>query len=101
MDDDRFAVRLFDFVGDVRRRLHEVEFAILLEPLLRDLPPRCVVDGEIVLPAADDSGLVLIQAVPTVDPSDPALADTAAFCEAYGYSTDISANTIVVGRDSG
>jgi hypothetical protein len=25
---------------------------------------------------------------------DPALADTAAFCEAYGYSTDISANTI-------
>jgi len=28
---------------------------------------------------------------------DPALADTAAFCEAYGYSTDISANTIVVG----
>lgn len=27
-------------------------------------------------PAADDSGLVLLQAVPTVDPSDPALADT-------------------------
>ena len=26
--------------------------------------------------AADDSGLVLIQAVPTVDPSDPSLADT-------------------------
>lgn len=29
-------------------------------------------------------------------PCDPALADTAAFCEAYGYSQDISANTIVV-----
>jgi prolyl-tRNA editing enzyme YbaK/EbsC (Cys-tRNA(Pro) deacylase) len=27
---------------------------------------------------------------------DPALADTAAFCEAYGYSPDESANTIVV-----
>ncbi len=29
-------------------------------------------------------------------PCDPALADTAAFCAAYGYSTDDSANTIVV-----
>lgn len=29
-------------------------------------------------------------------PCDPALADTAAFCEAYGYSMDDSANTIVV-----
>ncbi|SRR6266508_4710305 len=29
-------------------------------------------------------------------PCDPALADTAAFCEAYGYSPDESANTIVV-----
>ncbi|GAA4125072.1 MMPL family transporter [Nocardioides fonticola] len=28
------------------------------------------------MPAADDSGLVLIQAVPTVDPSDPGLAAT-------------------------
>ncbi len=27
-------------------------------------------------PAADDSGLAMVQAVPTVDPSDPALADT-------------------------
>ncbi len=29
-------------------------------------------------------------------PCDPALADTAAFCEAYGYALDDSANTIVV-----
>lgn len=29
-------------------------------------------------------------------PCDPALADTAAFCDAYGYSLDESANTIVV-----
>ena len=28
------------------------------------------------MPATDDSGLVLIQAVPTVDPSDPTLGDT-------------------------
>ncbi len=29
-------------------------------------------------------------------PCDPALADTAAFCEAYGYELDDSANTIVI-----
>jgi prolyl-tRNA editing enzyme YbaK/EbsC (Cys-tRNA(Pro) deacylase) len=29
-------------------------------------------------------------------PCDPALADTAAFCEAYGYEMEDSANTIVV-----
>ncbi len=29
-------------------------------------------------------------------PCDPALADTAEFCEAYGYSLDESANTILV-----
>jgi prolyl-tRNA editing enzyme YbaK/EbsC (Cys-tRNA(Pro) deacylase) len=29
-------------------------------------------------------------------PCDPALADTAAFCEAYGYSPDDSANCVVV-----
>ena len=29
-------------------------------------------------------------------PCDPALADTAAFCEAYGYAPDESANTILV-----
>ena len=32
-------------------------FPELLAPLLRDLPDRCVVDGEIVMPAADDHGL--------------------------------------------
>jgi prolyl-tRNA editing enzyme YbaK/EbsC (Cys-tRNA(Pro) deacylase) len=29
-------------------------------------------------------------------PCDPALADTAAFCQAYGYALEDSANTIVV-----
>ena len=32
-------------------------FPELREPLLRSLPERCVVDGEIVIPAADDRGL--------------------------------------------
>ncbi len=31
-----------------------------------------------------------------VIPCDPELADTAQFCEAYGYSLDESANTIIV-----
>jgi len=31
-----------------------------------------------------------------VIPCDPAFADTAAFCERYGYSPDVSANTILV-----
>ncbi|MEY2569192.1 MAG: hypothetical protein QOE35_3721 [Actinomycetota bacterium] len=33
-------------------------------------------------------------------PCDPTLADTAAFCEAYGYAMDDSANTIVVAGKS-
>lgn len=33
-------------------------------------------------------------------PCDPALADTAAFCEAYGYSLEDSANTILVAGKS-
>jgi prolyl-tRNA editing enzyme YbaK/EbsC (Cys-tRNA(Pro) deacylase) len=33
-------------------------------------------------------------------PCDPALADTAAFCEAYGYELDDSANTIVIAGKS-
>ncbi len=32
-------------------------FPELLDPLRHALPPRCVVDGEIVIPAADDRGL--------------------------------------------
>ncbi|MCJ7781082.1 MAG: hypothetical protein MUQ27_09670, partial [Acidimicrobiia bacterium] len=33
-------------------------------------------------------------------PCDPALADTAQFCEAYGYPLEDSANTIVVAGKS-
>jgi prolyl-tRNA editing enzyme YbaK/EbsC (Cys-tRNA(Pro) deacylase) len=41
--------------------------------------------------AADRTGVAY-----EVVPCDPALADTAAFCEAYGYAMDDSANCVVV-----
>jgi prolyl-tRNA editing enzyme YbaK/EbsC (Cys-tRNA(Pro) deacylase) len=44
-----------------------------------------------VLGALDASGVPY-----DVVPCDPALADTAAFCEHYGYAPEDSANTIVV-----
>lgn len=44
-----------------------------------------------VLAAADATGIPY-----EVVPCDPELADTAAFCEAYGYRPDQSANAIVV-----
>jgi prolyl-tRNA editing enzyme YbaK/EbsC (Cys-tRNA(Pro) deacylase) len=41
-------------------------------------------------------GLDAIGVAYEIVPCDPALADTAAFCEAYGYAPEDSANTIVV-----
>lgn len=46
---------------------------------------------EAVRAAADGTGVAY-----EVVPCDPALADTAAFCEAYGYAMDESANCVVV-----
>ena len=46
---------------------------------------------EQVLAALDRAGVPY-----DVVPCDPALADTAAFCEHYGYAPEDSANTIVV-----
>jgi prolyl-tRNA editing enzyme YbaK/EbsC (Cys-tRNA(Pro) deacylase) len=46
---------------------------------------------EAVLAALDGAGVAY-----DVVPCDPALADTAAFCEHYGYAPEDSANTIVV-----
>ena len=46
---------------------------------------------EDVLSALDAAGVPY-----DVVPCDPALADTAAFCEHYGYAPEDSANTIVV-----
>ncbi len=48
---------------------------------------------------ADDSVLSQLDALGgtyDVVPCDPGLADTAAFCEAYGYAPEDSANAIVV-----
>ncbi|MEY2476521.1 MAG: hypothetical protein QOG87_1836 [Actinomycetota bacterium] len=51
---------------------------------------------------ADDIEAQVRAVLATIDvphelvPCDPALADTAAFCEAYGYAMEDSANTIVV-----
>ena len=47
--------------------------------------------GDPVLDQLDELGLVY-----EVVPCDPELADTAAFCAAYGYSPEDSANAIVV-----
>jgi prolyl-tRNA editing enzyme YbaK/EbsC (Cys-tRNA(Pro) deacylase) len=50
----------------------------------------------------DDAGRTLDRALATLGvpyelfPCDPALADTAQFCAAYGFAPDESANTIVV-----
>ena len=46
---------------------------------------------EAVLAALDATGVAY-----DVVPCDPALADTAAFCEHYGFAPEDSANTIVV-----
>lgn len=40
--------------------------------------------------------LARLGVVHTVIPCDPTFADTAAFCERYGYAADDSANTIIV-----
>ena len=47
------------------------------------------------LEGRDDAGDVLVAAI------DPDLADTAAFCEAYGVGLDASANCVVVAAKRG
>lgn len=47
--------------------------------------------GDAVLAAATATGHDI-----SIVPCDPTLADTAAFCEAYGYSPEQSANAIIV-----
>lgn len=47
--------------------------------------------GDAVLAAATATGHDI-----SIVPCDPQLADTAAFCEAYGYSPEQSANAIIV-----
>ena len=57
-----------------------------MEPTAEDLAIE-----EAVRRAAEATGVAF-----EVVPCDPALADTAAFCEAYGYAMDDSANCVVV-----
>ncbi len=51
--------------------------------------------GDLVIEQLDELGVTY-----EVVPCDPDLADTAQFCEAYGYSMDDSANAIVVAGKS-
>lgn len=56
---------------------------------MRDSPPR----------ASDDAVRASLDALGSeyeIFPCDPALADTAAFCQTYGFALEDSANTIVV-----
>jgi prolyl-tRNA editing enzyme YbaK/EbsC (Cys-tRNA(Pro) deacylase) len=62
-----------------------LKFVMLLEPVSSSLA------APIVAAALAEFGLVA-----EVVACDPTLADTAAFCEAYGVSANDSANTIVV-----
>ena len=52
--------------------------------------------GPLSAEARVDRALAGLDVPVEVVPCDPALADTAAFCEAYGYALEDSANTIVV-----
>jgi prolyl-tRNA editing enzyme YbaK/EbsC (Cys-tRNA(Pro) deacylase) len=54
--------------------------------------------GQLSDPAEElvDRALAGLGTAAEVVPCDPARADTAAFCEAYGYAMEDSANTIVV-----
>lgn len=77
--------------------LHAVAGTLTVVPALtrRDLLAPAVADGLAGLPEADqfDVGVAEI---------DPTLADTAAFCAAYGTPLDASANCVVVaGKRSG
>ncbi len=66
-------------------------FPELLEPLLRDLPDRCVVDGEIVLPAADDSGLDFDALLQRIHPAESRVRRLAAETPASYVAFDLLA----------
>jgi ATP-dependent DNA ligase len=66
-------------------------FPELLEPLLRDLPQRCVVDGEIVLPAADDTGLDFDALLQRIHPAESRVRRLAAETPASFVAFDLLA----------
>jgi ATP-dependent DNA ligase len=66
-------------------------FPELLEPLLRDLPERCVVDGEIVVPAADDRGLDFDALLQRIHPAESRVRRLAAETPASFVAFDLLA----------
>ncbi len=66
-------------------------FPELIEPLLRDLPQRCVVDGEIVLPALDDTGLDFDALLQRIHPAESRVRRLAAETPASFVAFDLLA----------
>ncbi len=66
-------------------------FPELLAPLLAELPQRCVVDGEIVLPAADDQGLDFDALLQRIHPAESRVRRLAAETPASFVAFDLLA----------
>jgi ATP-dependent DNA ligase len=66
-------------------------FPELIEPLLSNLPPRCVVDGEIVLPRADDRGLDFDALLQRIHPAESRVRRLAAETPASFVAFDLLA----------
>ncbi len=66
-------------------------FPELLEPLLASLPLRCVVDGEIVIPAADDRGLDFDALLQRIHPAESRVKRLAAETPASFVAFDLLA----------
>ncbi|MEP7112967.1 MAG: ATP-dependent DNA ligase [Ilumatobacteraceae bacterium] len=66
-------------------------FPELLEPLLKSLPQRCVVDGEIVVPAIDDRGLDFDALLQRIHPAESRVRRLAAETPASFVAFDLLA----------
>ncbi len=66
-------------------------FPELLEPLRRDLPDRCVIDGEIVVPASDDRGLDFDALLQRIHPAESRVRRLAAETPASFVAFDLLA----------
>ena len=66
-------------------------FPELIAPLLAELPRQCVVDGEIVLPAADDSGLDFDALLQRIHPAESRVRRLAAETPASFVAFDLLA----------
>lgn len=66
-------------------------FPELLEPLLAELPQRCVIDGEIVIPAAGDRGLDFDALLQRIHPAESRVRRLAAETPAVFVAFDVLA----------